>query len=158
MRTQLLTAFAALALAGGLAACNGGSNNNSLPPASFCGPSGLQAALVFPNPGSTVSAASTNQVTIAVNQSLPNNGSGTSWNLTFSPNTNPNDPNARETLNALFVVATPPPGSATPSFANPIYEQVNLSSPLSTGTNNVFLDNLNVYCTPIGPIGSFTAQ
>lgn len=109
--------------------------------------------MVNPAPGSTITAASQSQVTVAVSTPLPTTDN---WTLIFSPDNNPND--GRETANSLFVVATPPPGSQTPTFANPIYYQVQLSSLLSTGTNNVFLDQPNTFCVPVGPFGSFTAQ
>jgi hypothetical protein len=153
MRKYALSLGPAL-LALGLAACGGGSPSTTSPtPGPTCGPSSLQAQLVYPAPGSTGVSDNLPEVVVAVNQPLPVN----EWDLAlYQGNT--------FYLSALFFqqisASQLPNGSAATTIANPYYELVSLSANL--GSKTTYQTALNDYfsstnCTPFTvPGGTFT--
>jgi hypothetical protein len=151
MREFALAGIAALALMLGACSGNGGSSPTPTPNPT-CAPGG-QGQLVFPQQGSTVSSGSTNQIVVAVSTPLP---TGTTWNFAFSNSATLTSTNYLLSTNTALNIQSPPPGSATPSFANPVYLSVQLISPLPTGLTYVYLNDLNSSCIPFGPVGSYT--
>ena len=134
-----------LALGGtalGVAACNNGSTAVGPTPGPTCGPAGIQTQLLFPNPAGTPAPNTIPQIVIAVSSPLPNN----EFNLYLTYNGG-----SAYTGNYLGQITAGqlPAGSATPSFANPIYEAVNLISNLNgASTYSVAINDTFSNCTP----------
>ena len=151
-------AFAFLAAAAALislAACN--INNNPGPPApgpTCSPPAGVQSALVYPAPGSTAIPDAFGQVIIGSTAALPS-----SWDVVLTTALSPSSLGGVH--GGTFQSATPPfpTPTATPSFANPVYQSSSFSGGNFPGeVVQVFLNDTSSNCTPLGPIGSFTTQ
>jgi len=151
----VVSALATCALA--LAACGGGSPGITNPtPGPTCSP-GTTVQMIYPIPGATGVPDNPQQIVFAVGTAL-----STNWNLYISNASNGNGtvsgqtPAAFQTISASQV----PSPSATPSFANPVYQSVTLSTGLSPSGSTwwVWVNNTSGNCTPMGPVGSFTIQ
>jgi hypothetical protein len=143
-------ACAALALT----ACGGGGGTIVSPtPGPTCGPVGITSQLVYPAPSSTVSAATTSEIAIAVSSPLPLN----TYNLALIASGGTGYtyyPLAQISASQL------PAGSAATTIPNPTYEAVNLVSELAGATKFQVAINLpSSNCTPQNvPGGTFSTQ
>ncbi len=140
--------------ASALAACGGGTTVNQPTPGPTCNPSPATAyQLVYPAPGATAVPITTQQMVVALNAQLPNY----TWDLTLTYSAG-----TAYTANTLAPIAASqlPPGSATTTIPNPVYEQVQLIAQLpSAVTLQVGLNNLSTNCTPLKiPGATFTTQ
>lgn len=139
-------ALGLLALACAAAACNSGNSSNT--PAPACTVPVAQYALVYPAPNATAVPDQIQQIIIGSTSALPN-----SWDAVLTyPGALPNYGSAVATVQPPF-----PSPTATPSFANPVYQSsafTNLVIP-SGATVSVFLNDLNSGCAPTGPIATF---
>ncbi|MBV9269948.1 MAG: hypothetical protein JO165_02560 [Candidatus Eremiobacteraeota bacterium] len=149
LRVVFLAAIVAL---GAFAACNSGGSNNT--PASPCTIPASSVSVVYPAPNATGVPGAFQQIIVAVSSPLPS-----SWNAVIQYT----DPvNALQTRGGNQVVTVSPPfptPSATPSFANPVYQSSAFPSLVvpSNVTVSVFLNDLNSGCTPTS-VSSFTTQ
>lgn len=136
-----------------LAACGGsGSTLVGPTPGPTCSPLG-QYQMLYPKPGATGVPDNPQQIAFAATTAL------SGWNLFLNnANTLNNSVTTIATMQTITAGQVPSP-SATPSFANPVYQSVTLVGGFSSGqTIYVWLNNLNTNCTPLGPVGSFTVQ
>lgn len=156
-RTMMVTLLAAGSILA-LAACGGGSTGIVTPtPGPTCLPTSLNTALVYPAPGATAVPDNIAQIVVAVSTPLPNNA----YNLQLSSPSFTNG--TAQTGNFLVQIAPTqlPPGSLTPAFANPTYEQVQLQSAFAptTSITAVGINNPFSNCTALAiPGASFTTQ
>ena len=152
MKLRALSLFAAAGMVA-LAACSGGGTTIVAPtPGPTCSP-GVTYQMIYPIPGATGVPDNPQQIAFAVSAPLSgwdlylnnvNSLSGSSYTIATT-----------ETISASQV----PQPSATPSFANPVYQSVTLAGGFTSGqTIYVWLNNVNSTCTPLGPVGSFTTQ
>jgi hypothetical protein len=137
------------------AACGGGGNTISNPtPGPTCSP-GTTVQMIYPIPGATGVPDSPQQIVFAVGTAL-----SSSWDAYIAPNSNGNNGGYTNPVQTITAAQVPSP-SATPSFANPIYQSVTLSGSLAPPTATtwyVWINDLGGNCTPMGPVGSFTIQ
>lgn len=124
----------------------------------------MQAALVYPAPGSTANPTSLSQVVIATSGTLPAQWqSGAGWDIDLvyaATGTYPGQVFGAEFASAAAPFPTP---NATPSFSSPTYwgssisYASNANTPLPPGTTiTATLNNLNSSCYPGVAIGSFS--
>jgi hypothetical protein len=156
----IATALGAAALAG----CGGyGGYGISAPtPAPTLGPacvlpSGTQAALVYPAPGSTGVNDANGEVVIGSTTALPVGQSGENWEIVFSDAVYPNGAELSSTPLAATTPPFPSP-SQTPSFANPQYQQQTSGVPFAANqVVTIYLNNLasSDNCAPL-QIGQFS--
>jgi hypothetical protein len=152
---SLRSFFAAAAFAvcsAALAAC-GGTNVSGPGVGPTCAPGATAYQLIYPAPGATNVPTTTQQLVIALNQQLPNY----TWDLALSYSAG-----TALTANTLAPIAATqlPPGSATTTITNPVFEQVQLVAPLPSGVQlTVGLNNLSTNCTPLTiPGATFSTQ
>ena len=156
---QIAVLNATIAAAGALGGCN---NSTSPSPAPTLGPecvlpSGVQTALVYPAPGSTVASSGLTKIVIGSTTALdPSRYQVAITDALFPP---PNYVIPGQTLQT----ATPPFPSPnqTPSFSNPQYQSTTLNQPFAVNqVVSVYINDSKSgnNCTPYGPIGSFTTQ
>lgn len=149
------SALATCALA--FAACGGYNNPYSNPtPGPTCSPN-TTVQMIYPIPGATGVPDAPQQIAFAVGTALPS-----VWNLYISNASNGNG-SVNGYTNAgmqTITAAQVPSPSATPSFANPVYQSVTLSGALTPAATTwyVWLNNSAGNCTPMGPLGSFKTQ
>lgn len=150
--------FAASALATcaiAFAACGGGSPGITNPtPGPTCSP-GTTVQMIYPIPGATGVPDSPQQIVFAVGTALSSN-----WDAYLAPNSNGNNGGYTVPVQTITASQVPKP-SATPSFANPVYQSVTLAgslAPPSGATWYVWINNTAGNCSPLGPLGSFTIQ
>ncbi|HTZ55544.1 MAG TPA: hypothetical protein VMB20_10820 [Candidatus Acidoferrum sp.] len=139
------------------AACGGGGNTITNPtPGPTCAP-GTTVQMIYPIPGATGVPDAPQQIVFAVGTALPN-----IWNAYLSNASSGNGTVNGYTAGVQTITAAQVPSpSATPSFANPVYQSVTLSGSLAppTGTTwYVWINDTAGNCTPLGPLGSFTIQ
>jgi hypothetical protein len=150
----VVSALAMCAVA--FAACGGGGSSNINPtPGPTCSP-GTTVQLIYPIPGATGVPDSPQQLVFAVGTAL----SGVAWNAYIS-NASNGSGSASEYTNPLETISASqvPSPSATPSFANPVYQSSTLGTSLPAATTfYVWINNYSGNCTPDGPLGSFTTQ
>lgn len=151
-----------LALSAAAAVLTGCNSSSTPSPAPTLGPActlpaGVQTALVYPAPGSTVSASSVSRIIIGSTTALDSSRYQIAiTDALFPP---PNYLIPGQTLQT----ATPPFPSPnqTPSFANPQYQSSTLNQPFAASqVVSVYINDSKSgdNCTPYGPIGSFTTQ
>ena len=150
-----VSALATCAVA--FAACGGGGNTITNPtPGPTCSP-GTTVQMIYPIPGATGVPDSPQQIAFAVGTALPS-----TWDAYISNSSTGNGTAGGYTVPLQTITAGQVPSpSATPSFANPIYQSVTLQGSLAppTGTTwYVWINNTAGNCTPLGPLGSFTIQ
>ena len=155
IRRAIASGIGVAAAALALSACGNSGGGGSTPASVPCSiaPATL-AQLVYPAPNTTVNSANVSSVVVAVNAALP---AGT-FNFGFSA---PSGYSGLTQNSATVITASQVPSpSATPSFANPVYESVSLVSflPSATPSISVYLNNFNSTCTPAGPYGTFSTQ
>lgn len=138
-----------------LAACGGGGGTvTPATPGPTCTIPGTVAQLVYPAPGTSVSASTLTQIVVATDVALP----ASTYNFYLS------SPTGFAAFTVNFATQIPasqvPQPSATPTFANPVYESVTLAAqlPSATPSISVFLNNPSSSCTPAGPYGTFSTQ
>lgn len=151
-----LFAVSALAMcAVAFAACGGGGNTITNPtPGPTCAP-GTTVQLIYPIPGATGVPDAPQQIVFAVGTALSSN-----WDAYLAPNSSGNNGGYTNALQTITASQIPSP-SATPSFANPVYQSVTLGTSLAPPTGvtwYVWINNTAGNCTPLGPLGSFTIQ
>lgn len=149
----VVSALATCALA--FAACGGGSPGLSNPtPGPTCSP-GTTVQLIYPIPGATGVPDAPQQIAFAVGTALNSN-----WNVYLNNASNGNGTLGGQTVPLQTITAGQVPSpSATPSFANPVYQSVTLQGSLNAATTwYVWINNTAGNCTPLGPLGSFTTQ
>lgn len=150
---NLFVASALAMCAVAFAACGGGSPGITNPtPGPTCSP-GTTVQMIYPIPGATGVPDAPQQIVFAVGTALSSN-----WDVYLAPNSNGN---AGGYTNPLETITSGIPSpSATPSFANPVYQSVTVPSlaPPSGATWYVWINNTAGNCTPMGPLGSFTIQ
>lgn len=157
MHRRLLPLVAAAAIAS-LAACN--SNNNPGPVPTLgptCQlPSGVQTALVYPAPNSTVSASSITQLIIGSTAALDPNR----FQIVITDAVFP-FPNFVKPGSNLATVSPPfPSPNTTPTFANPQYQSSTLNAQFATSqVVTVYVNDSKSgdNCTPLS-LGQFTTQ
>jgi hypothetical protein len=141
---SLAAGLGILGLGAVLAACNSSSNSTS--PSPTCTIPVSQYQLVYPAPGATAVPDAIQQVIVAANTAFPS-----TWDATLG-----------QVAGGTFAVVQPPFPSptATPSFANPVFEESTFPNTVlpSQTTVSVYLNDLGSNCLPAGPIGSFTTQ
>ncbi len=150
----VVSALATCALA--FAACGGNGGVVNPTPGPTCSP-GTTVQMIYPIPGATGVPDAPQQIVFAVASPLPN-----FWNLYISNASNGNG-SVNGYTNAGMQTITAgqvPSPSATPSFANPVYQSVTLSGALTPAATTwyVWINDTNGNCTPAGPVGSFTTQ
>lgn len=155
--------FAVLTAVAAAAGLLGGCNSSTSPsPAPTLGPAcvlptGVQTALVYPAPGSTVASSSLTRIVIGSTAALdPSRYQVAITDALFPP---PNYVIPGQSLQT----ATPPFPSPnqTPSFSNPQYQSTTLNAPFAANqVVSVYINDSKSgnNCTPLGPIGSFTTQ
>jgi hypothetical protein len=150
----ILSALATCAVA--FAACGGGSPGITNPtPGPTCAP-GTTVQMIYPIPGATGVPDAPQQIVFAVGTALP-----TTWNAYLSNSSSGNGTAGGYTNPLQTITASQVPSpSATPSFANPVYQSVTLGGSLTPPTTTwyVWINNYTGNCTPLGPLGSFTTQ
>jgi len=142
-------ALGGLALAATLAACSGFNTSVPRPPAptTCVVPAGVQTQLIYPVPGATSVPDNPQQIVFATSAALP------SWDAVLTGANQAYYGNAFVQISAGQV----PSPSATPSFANPIYESSTLASGLTANTvMSVYLNDLSSSCIPVSTNASFT--
>jgi hypothetical protein len=151
-----LFAVSALAMcAVAFAACGGGSPGLTNPtPGPTCSP-GTTVQMIYPIPGATGVPDAPQQIVFAVGTALPS-----IWNAYLSNASNGNGTVNGYTVGVQTITKSQVPApSATPSFANAIYQSVTLQGSLNAATTwYVWINNTSGNCTPLGPLGSFTTQ
>jgi hypothetical protein len=152
---NLFVASALATCAVAFAACGGGSPGITNPtPGPTCSP-GTTVQMIYPIPGATGVPDAPQQIVFAVGTALSSN-----WDAYLAPNSNGNGGGYTNPLQTITAGQIPSP-SATPSFANPVYQSITLPSslaPPSGATWYVWINNTAGNCTPMGPLGSFTIQ
>jgi hypothetical protein len=156
VRSMLTAAvFACTAIA--VAACGGGGGSTYSPPTpgpTCAPPSGVQWQLIYPAPGATKVPDALSELVFAASSPLPSSW-GAAVNTSSSLNGSVPTYNGLQTISASQV----PTPSATPAFANPVYQAIPLVNSLPSGaTIYVWLNNTASNCTPAGPLGSFQTQ
>ena len=145
--------WSALLLLAALPGCLGGTNKvPALPtPGPTCNPGGIQSALVYPAPNATAIPDVFGQVIIGSTAALPS-----TWNVVLVDVNSPGGVGG----GTFTTPATPfPQPTATPAFANPVYQSSSFAGGNFPGeVVHVFLNNTATNCTPAGPIGQFTTQ
>ncbi len=137
------------------AACGGSGNTITNPtPGPTCSP-GTPVQMIYPIPGATGVPDAPQQIAFAVGTALNSN-----WNVYLSNASNGNGTLGGQTVPLQTITAGQVPSpSATPSFANPVYQSVTLGTSLAAATTwYVWINNTSGNCTPLGPLGSFTTQ
>lgn len=161
MSRLLFGSVIALAAAVSLAACN--SNNNPAPLPTLgptCTlPAGTQTVLVYPAPGATGVSDTTGEIVIGSTAALPVGQSGNDWDIWFSDAVTNGAlaPLSRNTGLAATLPPFPAP-NATPSFANPQYQQQTSGVPFASNqTVTVYVNNKasGDNCAPL-QIGQFS--
>jgi len=145
--------FAIVAAAAVLAAgCGGGGSTGSGGPASCTLPSGTQTVLVYPAPGATGIPDNVPQVVLGSTTALPSGFSA------YLVNTTTQIAFAFDNVGTAPVPIPTP--NATPSFANPVYQNsANSGVTFSAGNSiSVYVDNVNGGCVIPTSLGSFTVQ
>jgi hypothetical protein len=148
----VVSALATCALA--FAACGGNGGIVNPTPGPTCSPN-TTVQLIYPIPGATGVPDAPQQIVFAVGTALPS-----IWDAYLAPSSNGNNGGYTTGLQTITASQIPKP-SATPSFANPVYQSVTLTgslAPPSGATWYVWINDTSGNCTPNGPLGSFTIQ
>jgi hypothetical protein len=152
---NLFVASALSTCAVAFAACGGGGNDNVTPtPGPTCSP-GTTVQMIYPIPGATGVPDAPQQIVFAVGTALNSN-----WDAYLANNSAGNNGGYTNPVQTITASQVPSP-SATPSFANPVYQSITLNgslAPPSGTTWYVWINNTAGNCTPMGPVGSFTIQ
>lgn len=120
-------------------------------PGPTCNPGNVQSALVYPAPNATAIPDVFGQVIIGSTAALP-----AAWNVVLVDANSPFGVGG----GTFTTPATPfPQPTATPAFANPVYQSSSFAGGNFPGeVVHVYLNNTGTNCTPLGPIGQFTTQ
>ncbi|MDP9111054.1 MAG: hypothetical protein M3M96_05440 [Candidatus Eremiobacteraeota bacterium] len=152
---SVLFSIALSGTAAALAACGGGGGISTPPtptPGPTCAPN-LVSQLIYPNPNGTPAPDALTQMVVAVGSPLANN----EFNLVLTAGSS-----QANTANFLGQITASqlPPGTATTTIPNPIYEAVNLISTLPAATTiSVAINDTFSNCTPLNvPGGTFKTQ
>ncbi len=149
LKASFIGSLGVLALGATLASCGGGGG--SVAPVPCTPPAGVQAALIYPAPGSTAIPDQFAQVIIASSGPLP-----ATFDVTLSAG------GGTVYFSQIVPAQTPfPSPAATPPFANPTYYSStngNAITFVSATTLTAQINDLNSNCTPGTSLGSFTVQ
>jgi hypothetical protein len=158
MMHRRLLPLAAIAAIASLAACNSGNNPGPVPTLGpTCQlPSGVQTALVYPAPNSTVSASSVTQLIIGSTAALDSSR----FQIVITDAVFPY-PIFKQPGGSLASVSPPfPSPNATPAFANPQYQSSTLNAQFAASqVVTVYINDSKSgdNCTPLS-LGQFTTQ
>lgn len=160
MKQFIILAIAAVAVS--LAACNNGISTPSAGPTlgpTCAPPAGTQTVLVYPAPNSNGVVDSNGLIVIGSTTALPVSQPGENWDIWYSDAVTGGGLAALNSNTSPAAASPPfPTPNATPSFANPQYQQQSSGVAFASGqTVNIYINNLSSSdnCTPL-LIGSFS--